>query len=406
MIDNEIFKYYEIIGQINTAVSSASNFDEAIHNGVKLIVDVCDIDYAIVWYEDVKGDSILHPYYWICPIDCSSLYHKRNEGSVGRVYVNQKAERYLNYKKNDDEISQKDFENIDIGSMVVVPLSNKHDILGCIQFINSKGKYITQENADMCEILSSLIAIKIDEQEKFSRENRNNKTIIKVRNVEKEFINGDTKTKVLKGVNLDVYEGEFLVIVGESGCGKSTLLNIISGLDQPDSGEFYFENNNMIGATQRQLTEYRRENIGFIFQSYYLMPNLNSKQNLDLIGELVQNPIDSLEALKMVGLENKKNNYPSQLSGGQQQRVSIARSLVKKPKIIMADEPTAALDYDTSINILKILESITKNGTTLIVVTHNDEIAKMANRVVKIRNGRVYETYINRYPLRAEELVW
>lgn len=405
-MDKNILKYYETIGQLNTAISTASTLEEAIQGGLKIVLASCDVDYAVVWYEDVENDSVLHPYYWICPIDCTSFSHSRNEGSVGRVYASQITEKYIKYNKGDDKESDEDYKGINIESMVVVPLSNKYDKFGCIQFFNDSGKVISEEQADMCEIFSYLIAIKINENEKISKPKENRKLLIQVRGIKKEFINGDTVTKVLKGVNMDVYQGEFLAILGESGCGKSTLLNIIGGLDQPDEGEFYFEGKSMIGVSQNELTKYRRDNIGFIFQSYNLMPNLNSKQNLDLIGELVKEPLDSLEALDMVGLKDKKDNYPSQLSGGQQQRVSIARSLIKKPKVIMADEPTAALDYETSINVLKTLENITKTGTTLIMVTHNEEITKMANRVIRFRNGNMYEVYINRHPLHAEELIW
>ncbi len=162
----------------------------------------------------------------------------------------------------------------------------------------------------------------------------------------------------------------------------------------------------MSNATEAELTAYRRDNIGFIFQSYNLMPNLTAKENLDLIGELVDNPMDSVEALNMVGLGDKIHQHPSQLSGGQQQRISIARALVKRPGLIFADEPTAALDYTTSIEVLTVLENIVKNGTTLLMVTHNEEITRMANRVVRMRDGKSYEVTINHFPVKATELVW
>jgi ABC-type lipoprotein export system ATPase subunit len=227
-----------------------------------------------------------------------------------------------------------------------------------------------------------------------------------LRNIKREFQNGDIVTKVLKGVNLDVYEGEFLVLLGESGCGKSTLLNIIGGMDSATSGSFSYLGQDYTNATQSQLTEYRRDNIGFIFQSYNLMPNLTALQNLNLIGELVDDPISADKALEIVGLADRKRNYPSQMSGGQQQRVSIARALVKNPKIILADEPTAALDYDTSIEVLQVMERVVKQGTTLVMVTHNEEITRMADRVVRMRGGRTHEVTINRHPAHATDLVW
>jgi len=249
--------------------------------------------------------------------------------------------------------------------------------------------------------------MQIEDNEKFKQSWQTGKTILSIKDIKKEFKNGDgTISKVLKGVNLDIYEGEFLVLLGESGCGKSTLLNIVGGLNKATSGSICYLDNNLSEASQQELTKYRRDNIGFIFQSYNLMPNLNVKQNLDLIAELVKDPMDSKEALKLVGLEEKRENYPSQLSGGQQQRVSIARALVKKPKIIMADEPTAALDYETSIEVLSALEEVYKKGTTLVMVTHNEEITKMADRVVRMRNGKVYEVTVNLHPVKATQLVW
>ena len=173
-----------------------------------------------------------------------------------------------------------------------------------------------------------------------------------------------------------------------------------------DSGSIQFMGKELSNATQEELTTYRRENIGFIFQSYNLISTLTASQNIDLIGEMVQEHLSSDEVLGLVGLQDKKNNYPSQLSGGQQQRVSIARALVKKPKLILADEPTSALDYATSIEVLSVLENVVKSGTTMVMVTHNEEITRMAHRVVRMRNGRTYDVTINRHPVPATELVW
>ena len=406
-MDKEMLKYFKVIGNIQSTVSKANTIDEALHNGLEVIMKDCEVDYVAVWFEDVKGDSVLHPYYWICPIDLSNKSQKINQGSVGRVYKNQVTEKYLDYAVGQDAETDKNFEGLSIGSLVTVPLSNKYDRLGCVQFINaSTSKKFTSEDADVFEMLSTFIAVGIDENVKLSKPEEDKKVIISVKNIEKSFKNGEVVTKVLKGVNMNVYKGEFLVLLGESGCGKSTLLNIIGGLDKADSGEFTFMGEDMSKANEEELTEYRRKNIGFIFQSYNLMPNLNSKENLDLIGELVSNPYDSMEALKNVDMEDRHQNYPSQLSGGQQQRISIARALIKNPKIIMADEPTAALDYETSITVLKVLEEIARKGTTLIMVTHNEEITKMANRVVRFRNGKMYEVTVNKHPVHAEDLVW
>lgn len=402
---NDALKYYQAINKIHIAISNAKTLHNALHNSLDIVVKEYNVENVIVWYEDVKGDSVLHPYYWICPFDITSKAHRINEGSVGRVYKNQEAEVYLSYSKGDDECTDNDFKELDIKSMVCVPLSNKYDRLGSVQFINEHHSF-TDEEADTLQMLSMLIAMKIDENVKLSKLQEDKNIILSAHNITKSFKNGDVVTNVLKGVNLDVYEGEFVAILGESGCGKSTFLNIIGGLDSADSGTFEYLGKDMSHASQDELTEYRRDNIGFIFQSYNLMPNLNAKQNLDLMAELVKKPLNSKEVLDMVGLNDRQTNYPSELSGGQQQRVSIARSLVKNPRMIFADEPTAALDYETSIVVLESLENITSNGTTLIMVTHNEEITKMADRVVRFRDGRVYEITRNIHPLKAKDLVW
>ena len=223
----------------------------------------------------------------------------------------------------------------------------------------------------------------------------------------KEFQNGEEVSRILKGVDLDVYPGELMVVLGESGCGKSTLINIIGGMDKMTSGKLMVEGKDMSAPSESELTEYRREYIGFIFQAYNLMPNLSAYENVEFIGEISRNPMDSMEALRLVGLDSKADNMPTALSGGQMQRVSIARALVKDPKVILADEPTAALDYETSIKVLNVIETIVRERkTTVIMVTHNPEIAKMANRVIKLRGGKISSIRVNLHPLRAEELVW
>ena len=251
-----------------------------------------------------------------------------------------------------------------------------------------------------------LAAIAIDDKGLNLGFTEEKKVIISLRGVTKTFGSGETQIQILKGVNLDVREGEFLVILGESGCGKSTMLNIIGGMDQLTTGTFLFNGEDYSHADDNQLTMYRRNSVGFIFQAYNLMPTLTAEENLNFIGELCENPMDAQQALDSVGLLGRKDNYPSQMSGGQQQRVSIARALMKKPRVILADEPTAALDYETSIEVLTVLEEVIKAGTTMLMVTHNEEIAKMANRVIRMKGGVVAEVIVNRHPASAKELVW
>lgn len=230
--------------------------------------------------------------------------------------------------------------------------------------------------------------------------------LLSVRDVHKSFRNGDTTSHVLRGVSFDVFAGELLCITGESGCGKTTVLNILGGLLDFDSGSVRYQGRELRGLGKREQTEYRRRNVGFVFQSYYLMPNLDAVSNVRLIAELVSDPMDAYDALRLVGMEDRADRYPGKLSGGQQQRVAIARAMVKRPRLLLADEPTAALDYETSVGVLQAFEAVVRSGTTLVMVTHNEEITKMADRVIRIRDGRTDEIGRNAAPVRAESLKW
>lgn len=402
----DMMKYYGAIGKINTVVNRAESLDEALSEGIKIIIKAFPSDYCIVWYAD-EEKKILRPYHFIGAKDFTNCAHEKGKGMVGKVFETQRAERLFSYKSGMDQETDSDFEGIDIHSVLCIPFSNKYEDLGVIQFVRTgEQPPYNEEIADVCEIMATMIAMAIEDNDKLHAEWKFHDVILSAREITRSFKNGDSITKVLKGVNLDVYEGEFLVILGESGSGKSTFLNIIGGMDKADSGSFTFMGKEMSGLSQDELTIFRRDNIGFIFQSYNLISTLTAAQNIDLIGELVKDPLSSSEVLELVGLSERKNNYPSQLSGGQQQRVSIARALVKKPKLIFADEPTAALDYTTSIEVLSVLEKLVRGGTTMVMVTHNEEITRMADRVVRMRNGKTYDVTLNRHPVSAMELVW
>ena len=406
-MENSMLQYYRAIGQIQNVISNASSLDEALQGGLKAIVDNAGAESGVIWYADKAGDGKLHPYFWIGPVDLTSRSHAPGDGAVGRVFESQRAERLFEFDALQDVETAIDFAGMDVKSVVCVPFSNNFEDLGVIQFVNrADGELFTDEAADVMEIMAMMAAIALGENESIAAPWQPGEIVMQLRDITREFQNGDIVTKVLKGVNLDVYEGEFLVLLGESGCGKSTLLNIIGGMDSATSGEFSYLGQDLSHATQEELTEFRRDNVGFIFQSYNLMPNLTALQNLKLIAELVKEPMDADEALEIVGLEDRKRNYPSQMSGGQQQRVSIARALVKNPKVILADEPTAALDYATSIEVLQVMEEVVKGGTTMVMVTHNEEITRMADRVVRMRDGRMHEVTVNRHPAHATDLVW
>ena len=278
---------------------------------------------------------------------------------------------------------------------------------GAVQVINKNEGSFNAEDKQLVDNLSALVALDFDDKRFYADAYPRKTPILELKGIEKEFENGNEKTKVLRGVDLDIYPGEFLVVLGESGCGKTTLMNIIGGMSKMSRGKIILEGKDFSQPSDKEIMQYRRNYIGYIFQSYNLMPNLTALENLEFIADICISPDPPGEMLAQVGLSDKANNFPSQMSGGQQQRISIARALTKNPLLILADEPTAALDYETSIEVLKILEDIVRSRKkTVVMITHNPEIAKMADRVIKIRNGSISGTRINAHPLHAEELVW
>lgn len=230
---------------------------------------------------------------------------------------------------------------------------------------------------------------------------------IQLNNVVKEYRTGEVVTRANDGVTFEIEEGEFAVILGPSGAGKSTTLNILGGMDKPTSGEVIVAGEDISHYTNRELTRFRRNQIGFVFQNYNLVPNLTAKENVDLAIQISNSQAKSLEVLDQCGLLDRKDNFPAQLSGGEQQRVSIARAIASRPQLLLADEPTGALDAETGRTILKLLKQICHdNHTTVVVITHNATIAKMADRVIHIKNGKVSEETINVDPLDVDEIEW
>lgn len=230
---------------------------------------------------------------------------------------------------------------------------------------------------------------------------------IEISGIKKSFGSGDSRVEVLRGIDLSVEKGEFTVLLGPSGSGKSTLLNIIGGIDSADSGSITINGDRTEAMNERQLTDYRRRHLGYIFQMYNLIPNLNIKENVEIGAYLSDNPLDVDDLLHTLGLYEHRHKLPNQLSGGQQQRTSIGRALVKNPDILLCDEPTGALDFGTSKEILKLIEDVNaKYGNTIIMVTHNDAIKNMADRVVKLRDGVIRKNYTNEQKISASELDW
>ena len=230
---------------------------------------------------------------------------------------------------------------------------------------------------------------------------------IELKNVVKSYTMGDVTIYANNGVNFKVNKGEFTVIVGASGAGKTTILNMLGGMDTPTSGTIVVDGHNIATYDDKQLTDYRRDDIGFVFQFYNLVQNLTALENVELASQISKDPLNSVDILERVGLGERKDNFPAQLSGGEQQRVAIARAIAKNPKLLLCDEPTGALDYQTGKSILGLLRSMCDNyGMTVIVITHNSALTPMADRVIHIKNGTVSAMELNTDPTPVEEIEW
>jgi putative ABC transport system ATP-binding protein len=236
---------------------------------------------------------------------------------------------------------------------------------------------------------------------------KNGQPLLRMEGVGRTFQMGEVAVVVLKNVTLDIRRGEFLAMVGPSGSGKTTILNLSGGMDRPTVGSVFYKQRDLAEATARELTRYRREEIGFVFQFYNLVPNLTARENILISTEIASEPRDVDEVLRLVGLEDRAHHFPSQLSGGEQQRVSIARAVAKNPELLLCDEPTGALDFETGKRVLRLLVDLNRQlGKTVVVITHNAALAAVADRVVHLRSGEISGIEENPTPVAPEEVVW
>ena len=382
--------------------------ENAIAGSLEILVRTLDCEAGVIWYRDPKRDRLI-PLYHIGPSDVSNVSIENGIGIEG-IVTSSGSSVLIEDTSADPRFEGTVFDENGFAakSMICVPLNNLQNIIGCVEVINKKdGSPFSTKEMQLCERMAALAALVIEDHELTLEQDEEKEVLISLRGVTKDFPAGDSVVHVLKGINLDIHKNEFLVVLGESGCGKSTMVNIIGGMDSLTDGQLLIDGKDFSHPSDKELTAFRREYLGFVFQSYNLMPNLTAQENVQFIADLVPAPMPAEEAIARVGLTDRADNYPAALSGGQQQRVAIARAIVKRPRIIFADEPTAALDYQTSIEVLSVFEEIMKDrGTTIVMITHNPEIAKMANRVVRIRNGRVASIRTNLRPLPATELVW
>jgi len=239
------------------------------------------------------------------------------------------------------------------------------------------------------------------------KEKAKERLAFRIKGLRKIYHTGETVVEALRGVSIDIAEGSFTVLLGPSGSGKSTFLNIVGGLDKASSGEVEFEGCILEGENDQELTEYRRANVGFIFQFYNLIPSLTARENVELVAEISPDPMSVMDALKMVGLDHRADHFPSQLSGGEQQRVAIARAIVKRPKVLLCDEPTGALDSETGVMVLEALNTVNKElGTTTLIVTHNAATAGLADTVINFADGGIHNIKHNKTRLQPKDISW
>ena len=400
--------YIQAIWKITEALRGTEQLEEALSGGLETIAETIACEEGSMWLLSGE-DGRIHAVVNVGQTDITGISIAKGQGVAGSVVDKGESVIVVDTSKDERFSSSVDEETgFKTKSLICVPLKNEHETLGCIQLINKRdGGYFTSDDLELCENFASLIAVALEERGVSLVPQTRREPIVSLKNVIKEYPSGDGTIRVLKGIDLDIFENEFLVVLGESGCGKSTMLNIIGGMDSLTDGTLTVDGKDFSHPTEHDLTEYRRNYIGFIFQSYNLMPNLSAKENIEFIAEICKYPMPADEALEKVGLSERANNFPSQMSGGQQQRVSIARAIAKRPRLILADEPTAALDFQTGQEVLRVIEDIVKNqGTTVVMITHNVEIAKMANRVIKLKNGKVSSIRTNAHPMAAADISW
>ncbi len=383
--------------------------ETAIADALEIMLASVFADSGIIWLQDKNAGRT----YGVISVGINNKFDgftvENGQGIIGEgcesseaitIYDTSKDKRFPGGK---DEVT-----GIEVKNVLLMPMIFRGEHIGCIEIFNrNNDEEYSEDEITAVHSFAGLVALFMDENEYSYNPNPNNTVIMSLKGITKDFSSGAGVTRVLKGVDLDIYENELLVILGESGCGKSTLLNIIGGMDSPTTGQITLDGRDFSHPSEKELVKFRRDFIGFIFQAYNLMPNLTAIENVRFIAEKCKNSGNPAKAIEMVGLSSRANNYPSMMSGGQQQRVSIARAVVKNPKIILADEPTAALDFTTGQEVLALIEKlIAQKVTTVVMVTHNAEIAKMANRVIRVKDGKIVSIRRNSWPMHASDLAW
>ncbi len=377
-----------------------------LENALKQTIELCNAEAGTFWLF-MKEDQQAFPLVAIGPNSqaLSGLRLNRGEGIAGWVIENSES-IIVEDTQNDPKWSSRfdQHSGFKTKSLICYPVTSNDICIGCIQLINKKdNSYFNHDDLALCSNLGLVIGYALEKNGFLLNSIPAAQIVFSVKNILKSYSSGENKIIALNNISLDIFKGELLVILGASGSGKSTLLNILGGIDTPDNGEVWSGKTNLSKAGDKLLTKYRRHDVGFVFQSYNLIPDLTAYENVALAAELAKDPLPIKEALDAVELLHRANHFPNQLSGGEQQRVSIARALVKQPRILLCDEPTGALDHLTGKKVLGIIEKLSRElGHTVIIVTHNNAIGAVADRVVRMRSGNIIELSRNPKPVSAE----
>ena len=399
--------YIQAIQDVSYALQDHRQLEQGLSECLSILGKATGCENGLLWLYHPEDDRL---YIVSCygKEDATGMSISAGQGLVGKVF-REKTTTVINDCQKDDRFRPGADEEAGIKTVntLLAPLTTRSGVYGVLQLINKTSGEYTDGDILLTGNISALCALDIEDKGYTVSLKQDKKIIISLKGVKKTFPSGDSTITILKGIDLDIYEGEFLVILGESGCGKSTMLNIVGGMDSLSEGTLTVEGKDFSHPGDRELTEYRRDYIGFIFQSYNLMPNLSALENIEFVTENCKDPLPAEKALDVVGMSARAGHFPAQMSGGQQQRISIARALAKNPKVILADEPTAALDFQTGQEVLILVEKIVREQKkTVVMITHNAEIAKMADRVIKLRGGLISSVRINMNPVKAVELVW
>lgn len=402
-------QYTQAIWEITQTLQNAKTLREALTTALRQAGRAIKVEEGTVWYFN-KRDSRIYPISTLGDgTSLAGLTLAAGEGIAGDV-IQTGNPTFVRDCATDPRFARRfDKESGFVTrSMICMPIRSRGAVIGCIQLINKQnGMLFNRDDADLCENLAYLVGMAIEAAGFMVNLRPQTAQVASLRRVTKEYGARDQRVRMLRGVNLDVYAHELLVIHGESGCGKKTLLDILGGLETPTTGVFLVGERDLSRADEKALAAYRRESVGFVFQTGNLLPSLTLEENLRMAARLGAKPADIPGALELAGFEPGQGGlYPQEMTAGQRQRASMARAIVKSPLLILAYDPVAELDFFAAREALVALGRMVRQGATVVMITHNAEIAKMANRVVRMQNGAIVDSTGNGNPVSADALEW